>query len=325
MSLKFPCTAPRAAAFCVAVLALAGLASCGGSQVTPFEPTRILAFGDQASVIEADGRKYSINAFKVTNATTTPPTESTTLVDCTRNPLWIQTVATGFGLAFERCLGTATVASGQILAQPGHKVADLEAQIAAVQGGALNEKDLALVLVGMNDILEQYQRYPATTRDELLAELRTRGTLYGAQVNRLATAGPAVVVLAVPDLGLTPYALAQKAAFTDIDRAALLTEMTSVYNNSMSIKLINDGRLIGLLFADIDVQNMVKFPTTFSLTNVIAAACQPSAVLPACTSATLVDGATSARWLWADGLNLGPNGQARLGALALSRAKTNPF
>ena len=49
-------------------------------------------------------------------------------------------------------------------------MADLAAQIAAVQGAALNEDDLALVMIGMHDILELYGRYPTSSRDTLLAE-----------------------------------------------------------------------------------------------------------------------------------------------------------
>lgn len=308
-----------------AVASTAWLVSCGGGgQVEPFEPTRVLAFGDELSVIEADGRKYSINAFKqvTTNGTTT---DDPTTLDCTRNPLWIQTVATSFGLAFDRCLGTATAASGQVLAQVGHKVADLAGQIAGVQGNALGEKDLALVMIGMHDILELYASYPGTGRTALIAEAGVRGTALGEQINQLALRGPAVVVLTVPDIGKSPFALAQNTSTADATRSALITDLVDKFNNSMSVELINDGRLIGLVYADIEVQNMVKFPGSFGLTNVIAAACKDTAPLPGCTSATLVDTATTTTWLWADNLRLSPAGQSRLGLLAESRARNNPF
>ena len=178
----------------LAALALGALASCGGGggEVVKFKPTRILAFGDELSVINADGSKYSINAFAqiTTNGTTV---DDPTHLDCARSPLWIQTVASSFGLVFDRCMGTATAASGQIHAQLGHKVADLPAQIAAVQGAAFNELDIALVMIGMNDVLELYAQYPATSRDSLLDAARTRATSLGNQVNDLARRGPAVV------------------------------------------------------------------------------------------------------------------------------------
>jgi outer membrane lipase/esterase len=316
-----------------ALLGLGLLASCGGGDpITPFQPTRILAFGDELSVIEADGRKYSVNAFKQITVNGVLTDDPTTL-DCTRNPIWIQTVATGFGLAFDRCLGSATTATGQIRAQVGHKVADLSAQLAGVQGNALGEKDLALVMIGMNDILELYAQYPGVGRATLIDQARARGRALGAFVNQLATSGPAVVVLTVPDIGQSPYALAQNTSTGDTTRAALISEMVSVFNNRMSVELINDGRLIGLVYADIDLQNLVKFPTSFGLANVTAPACLSSAALPGCTTATLVPAdattgaaaATATTWLWADNLRISPAGQSRLGALAESRARSNPF
>ena len=316
-----------------ALLGLGLLASCGGGDpITPFKPTRILAFGDELSAIEADGRKYSVNAFRQITVNGVLVDDPTGL-DCTRNPLWIQTVATGFGLAFDRCLGTATTATGQVRAQVGHKVADLAAQLAGVQGSALGEQDLALVMIGMNDILELYAQYPGVGRATLIDQARARGRALGAFVNQLATSGPAVVVLTVPDVGQSPYALAQNTSTGDNTRAALISEMVSVFNNRMSVELINDGRLIGLVYADIDLQNLVKFPTAFGLVNVTAPACLSSAALPGCTTATLVPAnattgaaaATATTWLWADNLRISAAGQSRLGALAESRARSNPF
>ena len=317
--------AARASAWAVVGAALAGLASCGGGLVEPFVPTRVIALGDELSVIEADGRKHSINAFKITDATTSPPTESTTELDCTRNPIWIQVVAADSRLAFDRCLGSATVASGQVLAQPGHKVADLTAQLAAVTGAPLGEQDLVLVLVGMHDILELYGNYPTTPRETLLDQARTRATDLGNRINALATSGPAVVVLTVPDLGLTPFARTENTNTGDSTRSALLTELTSTFNNRMSVTLINDGRLIGLVFADIETQNNVRVPSAYGLTNVVDAACSAGNLPPACTTATLATGATAAGYMWADSLRLGPTIQARLGALASFRARNNPF
>lgn len=309
----------------LAALALAALTSCGGGEEVPFTPTRILAFGDEASVIEASGLKYTVNAFRITDATTTPPTESTTEVDCTRNPIWIQYVAASFGLAFDRCLGTATAASGQILAQAGHKVADLPAQIAAVQGAALNELDIALMLVGMHDILELYGQYPTRSADDLLTEARTRAVTLGNTVNSLARAGPAVVVLTIPDISLSPFAISADAAAGDNSRSSLLRELVKAFNDRMSVTLINDGRLIGLVYGDLETQNNAKFPASYGLTNVTEAACRVTAPLPTCTTSTLVPNATAAGHMWADALNLGPTVQTRLGVLAQNRAISNPF
>jgi phospholipase/lecithinase/hemolysin len=304
---------------------LAALASCGGGgEVVEFKPTRILAFGDELSVITANGRKYTVNAYgtKTENGTTV---DDPTKIDCTRNPLWIQTVAATFGLAFDRCLGTATTASGQILAQPTHKVEHLPAQIAAVQGAALNDLDLALVLVGMNDIKELYDQFPNVARDTLIDQARARGAALGNQVNALARSGPAVVVLTVPDLSLSPLARQADTAAGNTTRSTLLKDLVSAFNNRMSVTLINDGRLIGLVYADVETQNQAKFPSSFGLTNVTDPACLATAPLPDCTPGTLVTNATAAGYMWADNLRPGPTVQSRLGTLAASRAANNPF
>jgi hypothetical protein len=314
----------RAAKALASVVALCALLACGGSGTQePFRPDRVLAFGDELSYLEPDGRKYSINAFKIIAGTVN--NEDTTMLDCTRNPMWVQVVASNFGLPFDRCLGAATVARSQILAQPGQKAGDLPAQLAAVQGAALNQNDLALVMLGMHDILELYGRYPAESADVLLAEARSRATVYGERINALAQTGPAVVVLTVPDLGLTPFARAQNLSTGDTNRGNLLSDLTATFNNRMSVTLINDGRLIGLIYADVETQNEFRFPSSFSLTNVLDPACQSTAPLPDCQSNTLVTDATAAGYMWADDLRPGPTVQARLGAIAEFRARNNPF
>lgn len=303
--------------------ALAALVSCGGGgQVEPFEPTRVIALGDELSVIETDGRKWSVNAFAKKPAPNETEDDPTTL-DCARNPIWIQIVATGFGMVFDRCPGTATSVAGQVLAQPQAKVADLPAQLASVQGAALNDKDLITVMVGMHDLLELYAAYPTTSRSDLLDQARARGQALGEQVNALAQSGPAVVVLTVHDLGLSPFAKAQNTSTSDATRAALLSDLTDAFNNRMSVTLINDGRLIGLVYADIESQNMAKFPNSFSLSNVVDAAC--TAALPGCKPDTLVSGATGTSHMWADSLRPGPTVHSRFGTVAQFRARNNPF
>jgi outer membrane lipase/esterase len=314
----------------LAVLLVVGaglLASCGGgTPLNPYQPTRLLAFGDELSWIGVDGSKYTVNAFAQVSINGVLTDDPTTL-DCTRNPLWIQAVATSYGLPFDKCQGTATTAGGQILAQPGNKVGDLAAQIAAVQGAPLSHQDMALVMIGMNDILELYADYPRSSAATLIAEAQNRGSALGAQINQLALRGPAVVVLTVPDIGQSPFALAQNVSTGDATRSALLTQLVTAFNDKMSVALINDGRLIGLVYADIEILNEARFPSTvFGATyDVVDPACSPSAILPACNTSTLAFGATTATYMWADSLRPGPVTQARIGSLAGNRAHTNPF
>jgi len=122
---------------------------------------------------------------------------------------------------------------------------------------------------------------------------------------------------------LTPFARAEKAAHTDVDRAALLSRLTAALNAALRVTIVNDGRKLGLVLGDEMSQAMVEHPSSFSIANATEAAC--TVALPDCTADTLVDAAASNTWLWADDLRLAYGGQYRLGVLAQNRARNNPF
>jgi len=130
-------------------------------------------------------------------------------------------------------------------------------------------------------------------------------------------------VATIPDVGLTPYALAQRAQHTDIDRAALLTQLTFQLNAGMRVRILNDGRYIGLVLGDEMTQAMVDQPGSFALTNVGTGVC--ATPLPLCSTATLVPGGNSLTYLWADDLRLAYTGHQYLTTLADTRARNNPF
>jgi len=291
-------------------------AACGGGsgQVQPFEPTRIIAMGDQTSLLEADGRKYTVNAL----------VGGGTALDCESHPIWVQVVADVFDLKFPQCPGSNTAPTGVMLAANGAKAADIEAQVDAA-AASFTEDDLVTMLVGANDIFELYAQFPSRSEADIGAELRARGRIWGRQINRVAQDGPAVLVVTVPDIGKTPFALAEESA--NAGRAGLLTRLTDHYNAGMRLEIINDGRLIGLVFGDLEVQNIVRFPGAFGFANVTKPTCLASAPLPTCTTATLVadSGVSPINWLWADDRHLTPGGQNRLGVVAATRAKNNPF
>ncbi len=329
--MKFNRMAWRMAA-CRGLAALAGaaaLTSCGGgTQLVRFAPTRLIAFGDEASVIDdtnsnANGRKYTVNAVK------TDPVSTVVTLDCKANPIWIQVLAAAYGIVFAQCNPDALAApAGIIRAAPLATVADATAQIDAQASAAgFNADDLVTVLVGTNDILAQYKQYPALSEAQITASVEQAGAALAVQVNRIGSLGGKVLISTVPDLGLTPYALAEKAAHTEIDRAALLTRLTKSFNAKLRLGLVNDGRSTGLLFTDELVQAIAKNPVTHAFINVVAAVCDPvkAPLVTACTSQTLVDAGSGETWLWADSLQLSPAGHRNLGALAAARARGNPF
>jgi outer membrane lipase/esterase len=304
----------RALALCTT--ATLALVACGGgtSQQQTFQPTRVFAFGDEASLLTADGRKHAVNALKADDT-----------LDCTANPLWVQAVATTYNFVFSECNPSNSLTVNAFMrAAAGAKVADLKTQVdAQVAAGGFTSKDLVLMMVGSNDVLELYKQYPTRSEADIISELRARGDRVAEQVNRVVGLGGKVIVSTIIDLSLSPYAKEQKAAFTDTDRAALIKRMVEALNGRLRVGIVNDGRFVGLVLADETVQVMVLAPASFSLNDAVTASC--TSALPNCTSKTLIDAATATTHLWSDSTHLSAPGQSRLGLLAQQRALNNPF
>ena len=334
----------RAKAAAAVLLASVLAASCGGGERTSnFTASRVLAFGDEYSVIDdsqrpANGSKYSVNA----TVSATDPT-----IDCTANPLWIQTVAAVWGLVFPQCnIGTpvptdtgvvtrlAPVVDPQsrIRAALGARTADLAAQIdAQVADSPIRDGDVATVLVGLYDVLAEYAQYPAVGEPQLIANLTAEGAALGLQVNRLADLGARVIVSTVPDIAFSPFSLAERASHVDTDRAVLIQRLVDAFNTSFRNTIVNDGRQIGLVLLDNFVEAVARNPSLNNFGNVVTGVCDldqslltPPSTLD-CTPLTLVFGGNATTFLWADGLHLSAGGQISLGNLAASRARNNPF
>jgi len=298
------------------------LAACGGGeQVQKFTATRVFAFGDESSVINPDGTKYSINALTTTGA-----------IDCATNPLWVQSIAAIYGLVFPQCNVNAVPGpASRIYATVGARVANLSLQIdQQVAAGGFADGDLATVLIGANDIIDQFQQYPGVSEDQLNANLAQAASDLAAQVNRLADLGVKVIIVTAPDMGLTPFAGDPAGA-----NAALLSRLSAQFNIKMRRGIYNDGRRIGLVLLDEYIGTVRKFGLGFA--NSTLAACLSSAPLPNCSTDTLGTdaaavpppatpaSASAGTWLWADDRHLTPGGQNSLANLAAQRAQNNPF
>lgn len=300
----------RAALAAVAVALLAGCG--GGDQVDPFSATRVLAFGDETSVIEADGRKYGINFL----------TPNTTTLDCAQHAIWVQSVASHYGLAFPQCGGDAAAPS-RILAAAGTGVAQLRGQVDAFLqgGGAFGSSDLVTMHTGANDIraLQQQVESGAITVDQAVAQVEQLGNELAAEVNRVATLGAKVLIATVPDQSFTPEGRADAA------RAANLRRLSQRFNARLRIGLINDGRMIGLVLFDEAVLSLVN-SGAFNVTDPACTGAGLTDVLQ-CTTLTLTEAAAASlgTWLWADQRHHAPLGQSTLGSIAVSRAANNPF
>jgi outer membrane lipase/esterase len=324
MKFNSKATRPRARVLAVAVAAVATalVVACGGgtSQFEPFVAERVVVFGDENSALTSDGRSYSANGVSATDAT---------VIDCNVQPLWVQQLATSYGFVFAECNTTTPAPTPKAFnrAAVGATVADVAAQVdAQVAADGFRDKDLVLVMAGINDVLELYAQYPTRTEESLIAEIGARGDRMAAIVNRLVGLGAKVIVSNLPDMGMSPYARKEALdnAASGFDRSQLISRLTTAFNERLGVKVLLDGRFVGLAQMDQRTQAANRSPGTFGLVDVSTAFC--NVAVPNCTTATPVTtGAVAAQFLWADATRLAPGGQNMLASLALERAQRNPF
>jgi lysophospholipase L1-like esterase len=322
----------RRAAGAIALTAALLAASCGGGQlVSRFQAGRVIAFGDESSVIidthnDANGSKFTVNA----TVSATDPT-----LACASNPIWVQTVAQLYGVVFPQCnpasSSVVVAPTGRIRASVGARAADLGAQIDAQQAESpLGASDLVTVLVGENDVIAEYLQYPAVSEPQLIANVEAEGAEAGRQVNRITDTGAKVLLATIIDVGVTPFGIAERNAHADTDRSALLTRLSARYNASLRATIVNDGRKIGLVLLDELVDALAKFPGLQGFTDVTDPVCDltksmltPPSILD-CTTLTLVPDGSGA-FLWADDRHLSASAQNLFASSAIQRAQNNPF
>lgn len=317
----------RATVTAAALAAAALLAACGGgtSQVQTFTPARVVVLGDESGAIvddgQADGFKYGIN-----------DRTSTSAGKCLASPLYWQSVIALYGYVVKECNPSGAVPKAVALGQPGARVENaatgLAQQIAQVTGG-LGKTDLVTVMIGVNDVIAVYEdvRDGRRTRAAGIAEAQRLGGVLANAVNGVLATGARALVMTIPDMGLSPYAIAQDT--TNAGAKALLSELSYQFNAFLRTSIdptTYDGRNYGLVLADDVVSAMSRAPTAFltAPSSATVAACT-TASLRDCTTTTLVTGANATSHLWASDRHIGPEAHRQIGLLAQSRAVNNPF
>ena len=312
------------------------LSSCGGSgqssQSKRFQPTRMVVFGDEASMLVPttpggnDSRKYTNNGFNATN---------TTVIDCfNANRLWVQLLADRYGLVFAQCNPINATATAQMRATAGGRVTDLVTAIDAfLATSAPVPTDLITMMVGTNDIIELYNSVSpsAMTQAAAVAEAKRRGVLFGVQINRLtnnANTMGRVMYSTVPEVGLTPFGLSKSPA-----DQSLLNLLTTSFNGAMRGTVDINGRSNGFLDTAQQFRNISDFVrrgksvSSSDITNVTVAACRDPVNLLSCTNAvdSLVPGATATNHLWAGNLNFSAAGHILIGNDAIDLTTNLPW
>jgi outer membrane lipase/esterase len=306
------------------------LGGCGGSsRVESYAPTRLVAFGDELSLVNPNGSKYTVNALKADGVT----------LDCTTYPVWPQVVADGFGLVFPECNpSNVSITAAEMRAVAGAKADEIISTVDAyLVATSPTPSTLMTVMGGQNDILAAYATYDATAvadqpavLAQLNAQLQATGERFGQMVSRAARnlEGARVLLALPPDLSFSPYASAESAR-TGSDRVSVLRALTGSFvagvrsdrgfdNQGRGIGLVRGNEITGTLAT---AANQV----TLGLTNITDAACTTE--LPTCTTATLVAGASGTTYLWADPKRLGPKYHSGLtqsvGTVALNLARSD--
>lgn len=343
-----------------AVLATTLSACGGGSRSEPFKATRMVAFGDEYSYLPASATaapRYIVNYL--------PDNTNTSSYNCRVYPLWVQSVADYYNLDFAGCPRSGGAAVTALMeALPGQNVAAVIGQIdgfVASKGG-FRKGDVVTLLAGSKDVLDAYAQYPATPLATLRASIRALGEQLGRKTQTITDGGARLLLATLPDLGLTPYAIAQAAANggasvtsatstvdcnnfpSEENRQIVLSVLTACFNEGMRSKIENDGNKIGLVVTEQLIREVVRNPASYGAvddTGVRTGICAVS--LPGCALKVNLNGTPSdgsddtfdysdlatnelakvQGWLWAGETYLGPNGHIRLGSLAISRADTN--
>ena len=316
------------------VAAAALLSACGGgtSQVQAFQPARLLVLGDETNLLvddgSADGFKYSTNDRR-----------GTTAGKCLLVPNIAQSVATFYGMVFAACNPTAATPRAFMQAQAGAMVDDaatgLKAQVDGVTD--LGSTDMLVVMIGANDMIDLYQRKLAGefTAATATAEAIRLGRVAATQINRMLATGARALVITIPDMGKSPFALA--ADKTDAGAAALMRTLSSEYNAALRLGIDAtdyDGRNYGLVLADDVMAAIDRFPTSYlnSPSNITEPAC-PAVTADKCvltddvatTTLVAAANANTNSYLWASDRHMGAAAHVQIGAQAVSRAANNPF
>jgi len=202
--------------------------------------------------------------------------------------LWVDQLAGRYGL-------TLSAADG--FAAGNATVADISAQITAA--GTPGSNDLFVINAPMQDIFASSAN--ATTA-------AAAGKALADSVRGLIASGAQYVLVAgVYDLGKSPAAIA-------LGQVAAYSAASLALNNAFKVNTDNLGK--NLLFADLAfyVNELVRIPATYGLTNVTTPVCNVSPAT-ACTTATLVD-SNYVDYLFADDRHLTPEAHRLFGDYA---------
>jgi len=277
---------------------------------------------------------YAFNDFSSTkleldSSATQLQRTTTTLYQCDVASIWVQFVARGYGKGFS---GQCSLDAGGAVSYAtfGAKTADVINQI-NTRRGELGKGVLVTVMVGQNDILEQFAAIransPTTTESAAIAELEGRADSMAAAIKVIIGTGAKVVVARTPSLNNSP-----RVASSPVD-AALLAKLVAAYNDRLYDRGL--GNLSGRDVVGVNTDIFTNTGTRNNSYNYVTPLCnlssltRPDGTTPSgldeqdvrfCNTAGPLNGSISTL-MWADTVRFGPLGHSLIGSLAFNRAR----
>lgn len=303
-----------------ALIAMAGaalLAACGGGTVvSQFQPTRMVAFGDAfADLGQVGGARYTVN-------------------DTSLN-IWTTQMAMRYGLTVSaKASGGTSYATGNARVDSNASFLTTTAppsvasQITTFLGSdAPRSGDLIVVNAGITDIVDEIYRTSQNTQTatEALDRVRRAGTALGDQVRRLVSAGAEHVLV------VGPYNLANSPWASQTGQGATLQSYSSAFNTALLVSIVDLGSHVLYVDAPLYINLLATSPGLYGLSNATSLACALADSGPGigtgtgqvnsalCNTGNLAAGVDPATYLFADRLYLTPVGHRLFGDYAYGR------
>lgn len=294
------------------------VADCGttsnGNTVPSPTSTDYYTFSTVSSTkLEADG----------TNQRTT-----TTAYNCASSSIWVQILAGAYGRGYNTQCPLETRTGAISYAAFGAKTADVINQI-NTRRGELGNGVLVTVMVGQNDVLEQFAAIKAgsTTQPAAIALLQARADSMALAIKDVIATGARVVLSLTPSLNNSPKAAASVAD------ATLLSELVVAYNDRLYVRGL--GNVSGRDLVGVNPDVFTNTSTRNNSYNYVTPLCnlssltRPDGTTPNgldeqdvrfCNTAGPLNGSIGTL-MWADSVRFGPLGHNLVGSLAFNRAR----
>lgn len=247
-----------------------------------------------------------------------------TLYSCDTARNWVQIVASAYGKSFSADCSLDTRGGAVSYAVAQAKTADVIAQINAHRG-EINSKTVVTIMVGQNDILEQYTVAAGGNEAGATATLQARAADMAAAIKDIIGLGGKVILSLTPDLSETPHGLAGDQA--------LMNRLVRAYNDRLYITGL--GNVSGRSLAGINPESLTQPGTRSTSYQYVTPLCDASAVrrpdgttpstddekLLYCNSLYYTSGASISTAMWADSKRAAPVLHNIIGVTVFNRAR----